>query len=362
VKRLFWASSALIIWTHAGYPAFLWLLARGREPDRWEAPAELPRVSLIIAAHDEAEVIARKIENARGLDYPADRLEIIVSSNASTDGTAEAARAAGADVVIDRAEQGKVGAQDEAVGRASGEVLVFSDANAMLAPDAVRKLLAPLSDPDVGYVCGHVRFEAQGDNQEGLYWRYEVGVRELESRLGSVTAGNGALYATRRDSYIVVDDDRMGHDLSLPFNMVKRGWRAVYEPAAEAFEKTTPSNTDEFARKRRMMRRSWLILVKGGLLSPRGYTPLYALELLSHRLVRYLLPFLHVAALATNLGLRGRLYRAALAVQLAVIGAAAAGARVPRYYALVTASSALGLWDWLTKGTPAGWEKAEGTR
>jgi cellulose synthase/poly-beta-1,6-N-acetylglucosamine synthase-like glycosyltransferase len=370
VKRLFWTSSALIVWTHVGYPLLLWCLARAKR-GRAASPARArgdrattpPSVSLIIAAHDEAEVIGRKVANARALDYPPELLEVIVSSNASTDGTAGAARAAGADIVIDRPEQGKVRAQDAAVERASGELLVFSDANSTLAPDALKKLLAPFADPEVGYVCGQVRFVGDGDNQEGLYWRYEMGVRELESRLGSITAGNGAIYATRRESYVVVDE-RMGHDLSFPFNMVKRGWRAVYEPAAQAHEKMTPSNEDEFARKRRMMSHTWPILLAGGLLSPRGYTPLYALELVSHRLLRYLTPFLHVAAFAANLALLGggRVYRAALGVQLAVVAAAVAGVRVPRYYALVTASSALGLWDWLTKGTPAGWEKAEGTR
>jgi hypothetical protein len=157
----------------------------------------------------------------------------------------------------------------------------------------------------------------------------------------------------------------MGHDLSFPFNMVKRGWRAVYQPAAQAHEKMTPTNEDEFARKRRMMSHTWPILLAGGLLSPRGYTPLYALELFSHRLLRYVTPFLHLAALAANLPLaRGgcALYRATLALQLGVLAAAAKGMRVPRYYVLVTASSALGLWDWLKKGTPAGWTKAEGTR
>jgi hypothetical protein len=360
----FWLSAGAIVWTHVGYPGFLWLLARKRNrPLPSRPPAPLPPVSLIIAAHDEAAVIARKIANARGLDYPADRLEVIVSSNASTDGTADAARQAGADVVIDRAEQGKVRAQDAAVERASGEILFFSDANSTLAPDALRKILEPFADPQVGYVCGHVHFVGDGTNQEGLYWRYETAVRELESRLGSITAGNGAIYATRREAYMVVDE-RMGHDLSFPFNMVKRGWRAVYQPEARAEEKMTPSNEDEFRRKRRMMSHTWPIVVTGGLMSPRGYPPLYAVEIVSHRVLRYFTPFLHALVFAANLPLlrRGWLYRAGLAAQLALVGAAAAGVRIPRYYVLVTASPALGLWDWLTKGTPAGWEAAEGTR
>jgi hypothetical protein len=160
----------------------------------------------------------------------------------------------------------------------------------------------------------------------------------------------------------------MGHDLSFPFNMVKRGWRAKYEPAATAIEKATPSNETEFRRKRRMMSHTWPIMLTGGLLDPRGYSPLYALQIFSHRLLRYLTPFLHAIAFGTSVRLRrrGAVYRLVLRAHLALVAAAAAGTPAPfrlaRYYVLVTASPAAGLWDWLRSGTPAGWEKAEGTR
>ena len=139
-------------------------------------------------------------------------------------------------------------------------------------------------------------------NQEGLYWRYEMALRALESRLGSITAGNGAIYATRRDVLHEVDPI-MGHDLSFPFNMVKRGWRAVYVPAARATEKMVPSIEGEFARKRRMMSHAWPIVLRGGLLSPRGYPPLYALMIVSHRVLRYAAPFLHVVAFVASAAL-----------------------------------------------------------
>ncbi len=148
------------------------------------------------------------------------------------------------------------------------------------------ELVAPFADPRVGYVCGDVRFSDAGDNQEGVYWRYEMLLRRLESALRSVTGGNGAIYATRRESYLVVDPI-MGHDLSFPFNMVKRGWLAVYAPAARATEKMVPSIEGEFARKRRMMSHGWPIVLRGGMLSPRGYDPLYALMIFSHRVLRY---------------------------------------------------------------------------
>jgi cellulose synthase/poly-beta-1,6-N-acetylglucosamine synthase-like glycosyltransferase len=360
-KLLFWASGALIVHTHVGYPALLWLLSRGRSQATVDANTATPKVSVIVAAYDEEDVIARKVENVLALDYPRERLELIVASDGSSDATVERAKAAGADLVLDLPRGGKVRAQDQAVERASGEILVFSDANALLEPDALRHLVARFEqDPRLGYVCGQVRFTTEdGSNQEGVYWRYELAVRELESRVGDVTAGNGALYATRRESYVVVDP-RMGHDLSFPFNMVKRGWRAKYEPASVATEKTTPSNESEFRRKRRMMSHTWPILLTGGILDPRGYSPLYALEVVSHRLLRYLTPFLHAIALVASVRLR---YRWALLAQLAFGAAAAAGRpRLARYYVLVTASPAAGLYDYLRSGTPAGWEKAEGTR
>jgi cellulose synthase/poly-beta-1,6-N-acetylglucosamine synthase-like glycosyltransferase len=369
LEALFWASAALIVYTHAGYPLLLWLVARGRRPAR-EPLVELPRVSLIVAAYDEEQVIAAKVRNALELDYPRDRLELIVASDGSTDRTVELAERAGADLVLDLPNGGKVRAQDQGVERASGDILAFSDANTTLERDALSRLVEPFADPRVGYVCGQVRFDPTGPNQEGAYWRYEVAIRGLESRLAGVTAGNGGLYATRRDSYIVVDP-RMGHDLSFPFNMVKRGWRALYEPSALAHEKTTPDNLAEGQRKRRMMSHMWPIVIRGGMLSPRGYGPVYAWQLFSHRVLRYATPFLHLVALGTNVALLGEgpLYAVTLAVQAAVGLAALLALVVPwrpfrlaQYYVLVTASILGGLWDWLRKGTPAGWEKAEGTR
>jgi hypothetical protein len=197
-----------------------------------------------------------------------------------------------------------------------------------------------------------------------------MAVRSLESRLRSVTAGNGAIYATRRDAYVIVDPI-MGHDLSFPFNLVKRGWRAVYAPAARASEKMVPTIEGEFARKRRMMSHGWPIVIRGGMLSPRGYDPLYALMIFSHRILRYLSPFLHLIAFAVNIALLGSgwVYVLALALQLGLLAAALLAPALParplllaRYYVLTTASLAAGLWDWLRHGTAVGWEPAEGTR
>jgi cellulose synthase/poly-beta-1,6-N-acetylglucosamine synthase-like glycosyltransferase len=380
LEILFWTCVALIVWTQVGYAATLAVLARlfGRPPiTAFPDAALLPSLSLIVAAHDEESVIAARVANALALDYPRELLEVIVACDGCTDATVSRAREAGADVVLELPRGGKIRAQDTAVARARGEIVAFSDANALWDPAAARALMSAFADPRVGYVCGQVRFVqaaagAAAGNQEGVYWRYELALRSYESRLSSVTAGNGAIYATRRGAYIVVDPI-MGHDLSLPFNMVKRGLRATYVPAARATEKMVPSLGGEFARKRRMMSHTWPILLRGGMLSLRGYPPGYAVMILSHRLLRYLTPALHGLALAANVALlaggAGTLYGVTLALQLALLaGALLAGALrvrpllIARYYVLTTASPAAGLWDWLRHGTDATWEAAEGTR
>lgn len=380
LEILFWLCVLLLVYAQVGYGALLALLGRLQPPVASPAPQEpaaLPSVSLIIAAYQEAEVIGAKVANALALDYPRERLEIVVACDGSPDATPALARAAGADLVLELPRGGKIRAQDAAVERAAGELVAFSDANALWEPGALRALVAPFADDHVGYVCGQVRFVnepagAGATNQEGLYWRYEMWLRAMESRLASVTGGNGAIYATRAASYLVVDAV-MGHDLSFPFNMVKRGWRAVYAPGAKATEKMVPTIEGEFSRKTRMMSHAWPIVVRGGLLSPRGYPPLYAVMIFSHRALRYASPFLHVLALLLNVVLvaagASPLYVVTLALQAALLLAALLGRAVrarpllvARYYVLTTASIATGWWSWARHGTPAGWSPPEGTR
>ncbi|MGZ4260573.1 MAG: glycosyltransferase [Solirubrobacteraceae bacterium] len=371
---VFWISAGLVLYAHAGYFLLLWVVDRVR-PGRSAGPhagiGELPSVSVIVAAYAEGEVIASRLSNLRELDYPPELLEVIVACDGSPDDTVQRARDAGADVVLELPRGGKIRAQDAAVKRSQREIVAFSDANVQWEPAALRRLVAPFADPRVGYVCGDVSFvNERGTNQEGVYWRYEMALRSLESRVRSVTGGNGAIYATRREAYLFVDPI-MGHDLSFPFNMVKHGWRAVYASDAHASEKMVPTIEGEFARKRRMSSHMWPIVLRGGMLSPRGYDLVYALMIFSHRIVRYLTPFLHVIAFVTSILLLGQgwVYAVALALQVAILLAAVVAplvrARpflVARYYVLTTASLAAGMWDWLRRGTAAGWEPAEGTR
>ncbi len=376
MRLLFWTAAALLAWTQAGYAlAVAGLVRRQLASGSQDEPGDPPPlVSLIVAAYREEAVIAAKVANALALDWPRDRLEVIVAvdggAEPGADATAQRAREGGADLVLALPRGGKVRAQDAAVARARGDLLAFSDANATWEPGGLRALAAAFADPRVGFACGRVAFvNDAGTNQEGVYWRYEMWLRGNESALASVTAGNGAIYAVRREAYLHVDP-RVSHDLSLPAELVRRGWRAVDVAGARATEKMVPSIEGEWARKRRMMSHAWPMILRGGLLDLRGHAPGYAAMLVSHRALRYASPVLHLVAFVSSAALARRpAYRAALLAQLGLLGAAAAGARVrkrpllvARYYVLTTAAIAAGLYDHLRHGTEAGWEPAEGTR
>jgi cellulose synthase/poly-beta-1,6-N-acetylglucosamine synthase-like glycosyltransferase len=369
---LFWVSLGLLVWTHLGYPLAAALAARIR-PRRVRRGDETPRVSLIVAAHNEEDVIERRLENLLALDYPG-QLEIVVASDASDDRTDELVEGIAAREqrvrLIRCPRGGKVAAQNHTVPQTSGEILAFTDANATWPPDALRNLVRSFADPEVAYVCGRVALqEPDGTNREGAYWRYEVWLRGQESELGSVTGGNGAIYAVRREDYADVDP-RFGHDLAFPYLMVQRGRRAVYEPEALSYEKPSRDQEDEYRRKVRMFEHCWLIVLRGRML--RNLGPLYFLQMASHRLLRYASGLLHLVLLLSSAALvrHGLVYEIALGVQAAGLLLALAGrlrlpipgAALAYYYVLVTWATVQALQRYLRFGVPAVWEKAEGTR
>jgi glycosyltransferase involved in cell wall biosynthesis len=373
LKALFWGSLGALAWTHAGYPAAAALAARLR-PRPVRKGGVLPAVSVIVAAHDEEDVIERRVQNLLGLDYPPELVEVVVASDASTDRTdelVEGLAAADGRVRLLRCPRGgKVAAQNLAVRDTNGEIVAFSDANSVWAAAALRRLVRNFADPEVAYVCGQMRLEAaEGTNREGAYWRYELKLRESESRIGSVTGGNGSIYAVRRSDYVDVDP-RFGHDLAFPYLMVQHGRRAVFEPEAIAFEKPSRDIEDEYRRKVRMFEHCWLIVLRGRML--RRLDPLYLAQILSHRHLRYASGLLHLVLLGASVALAGRgwPYSAALAGQLGFLALAAAGrARWPvpgaglaYYYTLVTWATVEALAGYLRTGVPAVWAKAEGTR
>jgi len=374
IEIVFWASLAALVWTHLGYPVAVAALARVRPRPPRRADI-LPSVTLIVPAHNEEDVIERKLENVLALDYPPEQLDVVVTSDASTDAThAIVARFADRGVRLIECERGgKVAAQDRAVRETAGEIVAFGDANVEWEPGALRELVAPFADPAVGMACGHVRLvnPSGGTNQEGVYWRYEMWLRARESLVHSMTGSNGAIYAVRREAYREVDP-RFGHDLSFPYLMVQNGYRAVYEPRAHATENMTTDIEDEFRRKVRMFEHAWLMLFRGRMFRLR-VGPVYWVELVSHRLLRYWSGPLHVLLLASSalLAGHGTVYAVALGVQLA--GLALVGVsmlargrirvlRVLHYYLLVTLATVIALGGYLRHGVPATWDKATGTR
>jgi cellulose synthase/poly-beta-1,6-N-acetylglucosamine synthase-like glycosyltransferase len=367
VEVLFWAALGALVWTHLAYPLAAAAVARVRRCSVRRGDV-LPRVTVTVAAHDEEAVIERRLENLLALDYPRELFEIVVASDASTDRTDELVEAVAAGeprVRLLRCPRGgKVAAQNLAVRGSEAEIVAFSDANATWASDALRLLVRSFADPDVAYVCGRlVLTDAAGTNREGVYWRFETWLREQESALGSVTGGNGAIYALRRSDYVEVDP-RFGHDLSLPYVMVQRGRRAVYDREAVALERPTPGIGTEYRRKVRMFEHCWLIVARGRML--RRLPPLYLAEILSHRHLRYASGLLHVVLLGANIALvaarAGWVYDVALGLQLAFFAVALARPSLPRYYALVTWATVVALWNYVRRGVPATWDAAEGTR
>jgi cellulose synthase/poly-beta-1,6-N-acetylglucosamine synthase-like glycosyltransferase len=364
-RAVFWGSFGALAWTHAGYPVFVACLAhiRGR-PVRGSDIT--PAVSLIVAAHDEEQVIVQRLENLLALDYPPEKLEIVVVSDGSTDRTDELVEAVAARTrrvrLLRVARGGKVAAQNFAVRASAGDIVAFSDANTVWRADALRKLVRSFADPDVGYVCGDHSYEpTTGTNREGVYARFEAWLRTNESRIGSITAGVGPIYAVRRDDYVDLDP-RFGHDLALPYVLVRRGRRAVVEPEAIAWEKPAHDIEDEYRRKIRMFEHCWLIVSRGGML--RRAHGLYLLQLVSHRYLRYASGILHLTLFASSVRARraGRIYRATLGAQIALLAAAAARPGLARYYVLVTWATIPGLVNYLVGGVSPVWEKAAGSR
>jgi cellulose synthase/poly-beta-1,6-N-acetylglucosamine synthase-like glycosyltransferase len=374
LEIVFWISLAALVWTHAGYPLAIAAWARLR-PRPVAKRQILPSVSLIIPVHNEEGVIEAKLENALALDYPADRREIVVASDASSDGTHEIVRryADRGIRLLECPRGGKVAAQDLAVRQTSGEIVAFGDANVLWDADALRRLVEPFADPEVAMDCGYVRLvnPAGGTNQEGVYWRYEMWLRAKESAVHSITGSNGAIYAVRRTAYREVDP-RFGHDMSFPYLLVQNGGRVVYEPSARAVENMTTDIEDEFRRKVRMFEHAWLMLFRGRMFR-LGVGPVYWTELFSHRLLRYWSGPLHILLLVSSALLAGRswFYAAVLVIQLIGLALVATSIltrgririlRVLHYYLLVTLATVIALAGYLRHGVPATWSKAEGTR
>lgn len=371
-------SLLLIAYAYVGYGALIWLISRfvGKPAPLTD---ELPAVSVVIAAYNEAPIIGARITNVLALDYPPELLELLVVTDGCTDGTEE--------VVLTHAERdgrvrllsrsvrsGKVNALNAAIPQAKGDIVVGSDANCFFRPDCLRQLVRHFGDPRVGLVAGEKRIH-QGAGSvslgEGLYWRYESWLKTLDSKVSTALGATGEVFALRKAFFRPLPKDAIIEDFMLSMGLVQDGYRVVYEPAAIATEDASASFADEFKRKVRIVAGGWQSVVRLWplLLPTRG---LVWFQYVSHRVLRWVLvPALLPLALGANLALaaQGR-YQGLLALQVGLYLAAVVGYLlqrrgirwkvfyVPFYFAFLNVAALLGAYRYLAGRQPVTWEKA----
>jgi len=314
LEWVLWSSVTMLVIVNIGYPLLLavsWPLLRRHAVATKVAPSA-PPVMLIVAAYNEESVIARKLENCLQLDYPRDKLQIVVASDGSTDRTEEIVESyAARDIVLAKFPRtGKTGIQNRLARCARADILVFSDANAFYRADAIDKLVRHFAAPSVGGVCGQLVYrvrDAAAGRSERLYWDYEKFMKLRESALSSVVGANGSIYAVRRSDYVPIDDGLIS-DLVEPLALVRSGKRVVYEPEAISEEEPSDSYGIEFRRKVRILTRSIVGLISmRELLNPLRFG-IFSLQLIMHKLLRFVTPlFLIFAVVAlTGLAVAGR--------------------------------------------------------
>jgi cellulose synthase/poly-beta-1,6-N-acetylglucosamine synthase-like glycosyltransferase len=326
LKIVFWVCSLLVVYTYLLYPVVLCLASSAVR--RWRS-ARIPTasatspVSFIVPAYNEERHLGAKLANLASLDYPRDRLEIILVSDGSTDSTNDILRRAeggNVSVLCLPSRGGKASALNQAVRRAGHGILVFSDAATVFAPDAVKKLVRHFDDPRVGVVCGALQFQASAESRqtEGLYWRYESFLRLMESHIGVALTASGAIYAIRRECFVPLSPDTLVEDLVVTMNAHNLGYRVVYDPDARATDVAASTVAGEFARRVRIATGSFRAL--GGLL--RGpLDPVTTFAFVSHKLLRWTLPFLLIGMLLSSAALLDSpLYRTLFILQALFYG------------------------------------------
>ena len=384
IHIFFWVSVILITHTMVGYPVSLYFINKFAKKNSIRIDSKLkPRVSVIIPAHNEEAVIHQKLENLIGLNYPKELLEIIISSDNSTDRTNEIVEEFikqhndfDIKLYIVGKRQGKTNAQNEAVRIASGEILVFSDANAMLDKDAVTHLVSSFTDDDIIYVTGKLVYVNSLDSitsaAESTYWNYDLFMRKVESDVKTITAGNGAIYAIRKSEYVNFDPIKC-HDSAMPAYAALHHKRALFNEKAVAYEKAGITSKDEFKRKVRMFRGG----IKSLYTDIRKYNPFkygwYSYFYFGHRACRRALFIFHIICFIANAILitahpvytlifvmQAVFYL--LAISKIVFGLKNKLFYFPYYYSITLAAQLVGTINHMTGKSKPFWEKAESTR
>ncbi|MBO9540694.1 glycosyltransferase family 2 protein [bacterium] len=372
-----WGALAVTFYAYVGYGLIIWLISRlVRDPSRLSA--DLPSVSVVIAAYNEASIIAARIHNALALDYPTDRLEVLIVTDGCTDGTEDVVLAVEDPRVrlLHRMERsGKVNALNAAIPQAHGEIVVGSDANCFFEADCLRLLVRHFGDPRVAMVAGEKRIH-QGAGTvslgEGLYWRYESWLKRLDSKVSTALGATGEVFALRKACFEPLPTNAIIEDFILSMRLVMAGRRVAYEPAATASEDASASFADEFKRKVRIVAGGWQSVVRlWPLLTPRY--GLVAFQYVSHRVLRWMVvPFALPLALIANgvLAWHGQ-WRWLFALQLVFYGLALVGyflqrrgirwmiAYVPFYFTFLNVAALAGAWRYVRGRQPVTWEKAQ---
>jgi len=329
---LFWVSVLLVGYTYLGYPALMgaWAALRSRPP---RSLGGKPMVSVVIVAHNEAMRIAGRLENLLALDYPRDRFEVLLASDGSTDGTPERARAyvqAGVRVISFETRRGKSAVLNDLVGKARGEIVVLADARQRFETGALRALVGPFANPQVGAVSGELILTENAEGTAvgegvGFYWRYEKFIRRSESRVDSAVGATGAIYAIRRDLFEPIPEDTILDDVLIPMRIARRGYRVLFEPRARAFDRAAATAGEEFGRKVRTIAGNFQLFAREvWLLNP--FRNRLWLQTVSHKGLRLLSPLFLIAAFWANLLLADApFYRWTLVGQIIFYGAALAG-------------------------------------
>ncbi|MCY1030670.1 glycosyltransferase family 2 protein [Corallococcus sp. BB11-1] len=383
----FWCAALALVHTYFLYPLSLFALEgmaqvfqnarrmRSGEAARASAPAQpLPSVSLVVAAYNEADCIEQKLQNSLALDYPADRFEVVIGSDGSSDGTdGLVQKCTDPRVRLSPAPRaGKTTVLNRCIPSAHGDIVLLSDANTMIEPDAVRKLVRHFEDPEVGAVCGKLRLynPTKQDYEESAYWSYESLIKMYEGKRGAVVGANGGLYAIRRSLFTQLPASTIVDDFVIPLRIMEAGYKVNYEELAVAHEETTEDYGKEFGRRARIAAGNFqsLKLVPGLLLPTAGF-PAFAFW--SHKLLRWCAPALMVAALLANLFLLdSTFYQVTLLGQtlfyaLAFLGksgvfksgAAKKAASVAYYFVTMNMAIAVGFWRFLRNSQRAAWDR-----
>jgi biofilm PGA synthesis N-glycosyltransferase PgaC len=302
---LFWVCVLLIVYVYVGYPMILAILARLRRKAE-DYPVITPQVSILIAAYNEQNVIATKLENTLALDYPKECLQVVVAADGSDDHTPQIVDTfaeRGVELSYDFHRRGKMAAINRALPRLKHEILVFSDANNLYAPDALIELVKPFSDPKVGAVTGSKNIMDDPDahaKADGLYWRYESTIKKYETALGSCTGVTGEILAIRRSLYQPPPDHVINDDFFIGMGVLRQGYRLVYAPRAHSYERSSLTEQDEALRRSRIVAGRFQAMLMAGSLLP-WRSPVLVWQVISHKFMRPLVPFLMIIAFLATL-------------------------------------------------------------